>query len=157
MTTATEAKELWCPMVRIARQEDPIKYADAYDRRPIYGQRPVAVVGGCNADALGSTRVPDSCRCIAGQCAMWRWIDTEPERPEPLAWWPLDPNEPHEEPPRAPDVPATAVWIPLTGQGDDLQGGFWETNPEELRAQHAEMMAIRRGYCGLAGRPEVMP
>lgn len=54
-------------MVRIARREHP--HADWNGRT----SGNAAVVAGCNTDALGSTRVPASCRCIANQCAMWRW------------------------------------------------------------------------------------
>lgn len=63
MHTADQAKELWCPMIRIARRET---------EQPSGGGR-IDVVGGCNSDALGKTRVPASCRCIADKCGMWRW------------------------------------------------------------------------------------
>lgn len=67
IATPEEARELWCPMVRIARRET---------ERPSGGSLSTGtgyVVGGCNTDALGGTRVPASCRCIAASCAMWRW------------------------------------------------------------------------------------
>ena len=64
MHTPEQAKALWCPMVRIARRE-----VELYGRSE--GQQ--HVVGGCNTDALEGTRVPASCRCIAAECAMWRW------------------------------------------------------------------------------------
>lgn len=57
--TPEQARELWCPMVRIARNE-----------RSGLG---LQMVAGCNTDALGGVRVPASCRCIADKCAMWRW------------------------------------------------------------------------------------
>jgi len=63
MHTPEQAKGLWCPMVRIARREDPDPNART------------TVVAGCNTDALGKVRVPASCRCIANECAMWRWAD----------------------------------------------------------------------------------
>lgn len=59
----SEARELWCPMVRIARIET-VSEMDV-------------IVGGCNADALGRIRVPASCRCVASKCAMWRWNDAD--------------------------------------------------------------------------------
>lgn len=100
MNTPEQARELWCPMVRIARRET-IEHRTGYQET--YRDEEVAVAG-CNTDALGGNRVPASCRCIADQCAMWRWI------------------------PRIFD----------TDVGDPLQ----------LPPTH--------GYCGLAGRPEVL-
>jgi len=73
--TVKEATEKWCPMVRIARRESELPEG--------IGELPEGislstgtrfVVGGCNTDALGGTRIPASCRCIADKCAMWRWI-----------------------------------------------------------------------------------
>jgi hypothetical protein len=67
MHTPEQAKELWCPMVRVARREVAeinIKPGESYEQ---------VIVGGCNSDSLGRTRVPASCRCIADKCAMWRW------------------------------------------------------------------------------------
>lgn len=64
LMTANEAREKWCPMVRIARRE-----VEMYGRSE--GQQ--HIVAGCNTDALGRNRVPASCRCIASECAMWRW------------------------------------------------------------------------------------
>ena len=68
--TETKARELWCPMVRIARREliQPHAPDTAYNN---------TVVAGCNTDALGRTRVPASCRCIASECAMWRWVPSD--------------------------------------------------------------------------------
>ena len=63
MHTIEEAKLLWCPMVRIARRETT-HHDGSGDR---------VVVGGLNTDALGRTRVPHSCMCIADKCGMWRW------------------------------------------------------------------------------------
>jgi len=65
--TESQARELWCPMVRIARREliQPHAPDTAYNN---------TVVAGCNTDALGRSRVPPSCRCIASECAMWRWV-----------------------------------------------------------------------------------
>lgn len=69
--TPEEAREKWCPMVRIARREDTKPY--------FYGTE--VVVAGCNTDALGRTRVPASCRCIADACAMWRWSSVDGDLP----------------------------------------------------------------------------
>lgn len=51
-------------MVRIARREHC---------HPADDEGNTAIASGCNTDALGGTRVPASCRCIAEKCAMWRW------------------------------------------------------------------------------------
>lgn len=76
MHTPEQARELWCPLVRIARQEtvqyDPPASSKDYGIR----QAGFPVVGGCNTEDLGRTRVPESCRCIADKCAMWRWEHT---------------------------------------------------------------------------------
>lgn len=69
MHTPEQAKELWCPMVRIARREDT---------HPDEGG--AVVVAGCNTDALCGMRVPASCRCIGNKCAMWRWAPAEETR-----------------------------------------------------------------------------
>lgn len=69
--TPKEAASLWCPMVRIARTE-PIQVVQA-DGTTKDSEVALSVVGGCNIDSLGHNRVPSSCRCIADQCAMWRW------------------------------------------------------------------------------------
>lgn len=55
-------------MVRIARREDI---------DPTMPSENTVVVAGCNTDALGRMRVPESCKCIADQCAMWRWNGPE--------------------------------------------------------------------------------
>ena len=52
MTTEHEAKNLWCPMVRLREQNAP-----AHNRR---------ILG------VGETE-HDFCYCIGSRCAMWRW------------------------------------------------------------------------------------
>lgn len=56
-------------MVRAARRE----HERPYNPHTSAGQGATFLVAGCNTDALGRNRVPASCRCIADQCAMWRW------------------------------------------------------------------------------------
>lgn len=103
-----------------------------------------ALVAGFNTDSLGGKRVPASCRCIAKECAMWRWIDKKPERKFCAA------PRPHHratiEPPRPNGVPASWEWHP--DQNQEYQTAGW------IEPEH-EAMASRKGYCGLAGRPEV--
>lgn len=76
--TPEQARELWCPMVRIARREK------IHEERAWSTENGV-IVAGCNTDALGGMRIPKSCRCIADKCAMWRWatFDAAPPGSEP--------------------------------------------------------------------------
>lgn len=76
MHTPDQARELWCPMVRIARHESvdvPVPIIPGSGHSGASHQALPTIVAGCNTDALGRNRVPASCRCIADQCAMWRW------------------------------------------------------------------------------------
>lgn len=80
MHTPQQARDLWCPMVRIARSENL--------PRPDGHQDKQVIVAGCNRDALGGGNVHSSisaghkplasCRCISSQCAMWRWSEDLP-------------------------------------------------------------------------------
>ena len=112
--TEAKARELWCPMVRIARREVVnINFAEGEPYEPV-------IVGGCNTDALGRTRVPASCRCIASECAMWRWVPSD----EGMRYSGIEvfrlPNGRVEERAKYEPVPPT------------------------------------HGFCGLAGRPELV-
>lgn len=60
-------------MVRIARHE-VVRCETPRSRQ--FGEMIDKIAYGCNTDALGGNRVPASCRCIADQCAMWRWEHT---------------------------------------------------------------------------------
>lgn len=147
--TAAQAADLWCPMVRIARREDPDPTA------PGTG---TVVVAGVNTDALGRARVPASCRCIASACAMWRWTEPAPALRDEKTWWPEeDSQEAVElmrtvEPPRPTEVGAGATWVPVTGPSDDCEGGYWTEDPAAVRAENAAGAARRLGLCGLAGK-----
>lgn len=67
-------------MVRIARRET-IEHRTGYQESR---RDEDVVVGGVNHDALSgeNKRIAEdhkplaSCRCIAGKCAMWRWVPT---------------------------------------------------------------------------------
>lgn len=76
LRTEKEASELWCPMVRIARHE-VTEQRETVTNDMVRVISTDHVVGGCNTDALGRNRVPASCRCIASQCAMWRWSEID--------------------------------------------------------------------------------
>lgn len=148
LMTLKESADKWCPMVRIARREMILPYGNPDSAMNI------EVVAGCNTDAFGRTRVPSSCRCVADQCAMWRWGEPAPEPRDAESWYPED-DYPEEEPSRPAKVPENAVWTPLSGEGNEIEGGYWEENPETLRAENERAVAGRRGYCGLAGRAEI--
>ena len=117
MTTAhtpEQARALWCPMVRIARDES-ITIEKSAIGDIVHATEQRHVVAGCNTDALGSCggrrSSPDhtplaSCRCIADKCAMWRW--------------------------------ASKVEMHQTE-----------------RASIPVKIATNKGFCGIAGRPEV--
>lgn len=75
MHTPEQARALWCPMVRIARREViTIESPAIGGMQSVHEEHHIAA--GCNTDALGGCRIPASCRCIAEQCAMWRWEHT---------------------------------------------------------------------------------
>lgn len=111
LMTEDQAREKWCPMVRAARHEVTQKRTAVTETLSAV-REDHHVVGGCNTDTLGGTRVPESCRCVASDCAMWRWGE-----------WKRDGVE---------NVP--------------LPSGHTYTRDRKIPL---------RGYCGLAGRPEV--
>jgi len=146
MTTIAEASKLWCPMARLPH------LAPVYVAQPD-GTPPKA---SSVAWAFESVAVPGAVRCISGACAMWRWSDPMPEQRDRIEWTCWDEDAPDEEPPKPPEVHPDAEWTPFDGT-DDENGGYW-TEPQAVAdAEHAQAVAERRGYCGLAGRPEVMP
>lgn len=60
MMTIEQASEVWCPMVRIVRDESvTVRTAISTNLDSVTEER--FIVGGCNTDALGSLRVPASC------------------------------------------------------------------------------------------------
>lgn len=139
--TETQARELWCPMVRTARRE-----IVTVDLSAGTSDEPV-VVGGCNTDALGRVRVPASCRCVASECAMWRWG----HRASPQFIKAVDQDAATDEQARASQAQSAAIQPPadwgFIGPADDDVVGWLE--PE------GDIRARDKGYCGLAGRPEV--
>lgn len=94
--TPEQARELWCPMVRLAASDgSSVPMGQTVMNRLQDGRK---------------TTVPDSSRCIADKCAMWRW--------------------------------ATADMPPPGAEPGKLVVGV----PARLGV----------GYCGIAGRPEVL-
>ncbi len=108
------------------------------------------MVRGGNANNINyraSDRSPKLARCIGDKCAMWRWADAEP---------PCGPMR--EEPARPAVVPADAQWHSYDEQSG--HGGYWMwTLYGTVRtfSPHMVQSRDRAGYCGLAGRSEVMP
>jgi hypothetical protein len=99
---------------------------------------------------------------------MWRWLDAAPEMPDPEEWSP-DPDDDE----KARDdignlpqdavfakpvyVPASAEWVP---PGPPCEkgwqvGGYWVESEESVQARQSAAMAMRTGYCGLAGKPVI--
>lgn len=69
MHTPEQAKELWCPMARVAvahKEEGETEYTmgDAVYNRVAIKAKP--------------TTIPRSCNCMADKCAMWRWGEDLP-------------------------------------------------------------------------------
>lgn len=169
--TPEQARALWCPMVRIARNESiTIEKAAIGDIVHVTEQR--YIVGGCNTDALGGLRVPASCRCIADQCAMWRWA-TRPIKAE---------DDCNVDLSQSIDVLATSARIKNALKRAGIYSlqelvvlRFTDLNRiqeistktiKEIKAALADIgleLSMRQdtnhkpgtGYCGIAGRPEV--
>jgi hypothetical protein len=94
-------------------------------------------------------------QCRAAECMAWRWFDMPftPPRARRLSY--VEIWECNEEPPRPSDIPQSWTWHPFGG-GDDIAGWIepeeeYKQRAEGLREKHEES---RRGYCGLAGKPE---
>lgn len=124
MHTAEQAKELWCPMARVA-QIGAVETSATYNRAIVKAHVPVKVAAAAPEDfELGEkpkletmTMVQvtpiksGASMCLANECAMWRWGTTE----------------------KMPD------------------------NAEPGKLYSTDTVQSDRGYCGLAGRPEVQP
>lgn len=137
MHTVEQAKELWCPMVRIARREEWNEASGTVGKKPDHEIHTQAIVGGCNTDALGGTRTPASCRCIADKCAMWRWGEGHPMR--------------------------RIVNANVFNQNSPMSRNFIMHDADENEGEPACYIeteesadARRRGYCGMANRPGVL-
>lgn len=156
MLTIETAGATWCPMVRIATIETlPAREYDGPDGGELVDAEDV-LAAGCNTGTLGYSRMPASCRCIADRCAMWRWTDKGTERRARNIRWPEE-DDPLTEPPRPANLIPSWEWVPITGDGEDIDGGYWAEPMVEVEAEHARIAAARRGYCGLAGALAVTP
>jgi hypothetical protein len=126
MHTTEQARALWCPQARVARHEFVNNPTQDY------------IIGGTNSDALGSTRVPASCCCIATECSMWRWVNWQ----EPAQRYAENRNATH--PGEAGPTKGGPDWV--FAPASDEEYARWIEPAEKADAR-------RRGYCGLAGRP----
>jgi len=129
INTPEEAKELWCPMARVA-QAGHTDINVAYNRSLTKSHRLVRVAVVKNPDdfELGETPMPETgelmalstdwntslaANCLGDKCAMWRWVPTTES-------------------------------VPVETEGMSGPARTWKTVPTQTH-----------GYCGLAGRPEV--
>ncbi len=97
----------------------------------------------------------DASHCRGCDCMAWRWFDRPFTQPSARRLSYVEIWECNEEPPRPSDIPQSWTWHPFGG-GDDIAG--WIEPEEEYLVRLArlrnEAFAARRGYCGLAGKPE---
>lgn len=97
----------------------------------------------------------DASHCRAAECMAWRWFDRPFTQPIARRLSYVEIWECNEEPPRPSDIPQSWTWHPFGG-GGDIAGWIepeeeYRQRAEGLREKHEES---RRGYCGLAGKPE---
>lgn len=83
--------------------------------------------------------------CAGTLCACWRWAEAQPLRGTEFSY-----GNPFraDEPERPACVTASWEWIP----GDEAKGiGAKWLEPEDAWKKRCR---VRRGYCGLGGKPE---
>lgn len=127
-----QASAIWCPMARVGV---------------------LASAGG--PSAVNDPTVDFRGNCQASGCAMWRWVDPGVELRDRKTRWPEE-DDPQAEPARPAGLLPSWEWVPITGEGEDIEGGYWAEPLVDVEAEHARIIAERRGYCGLAGAPAVI-
>lgn len=125
MQTEEQAKLLWCPMVRHNVPVD--EGAGSFNRGP-------------HRDEALSKGGHYHCCCIASQCAVWRWAEPPPAREFVYS----DMDYILNEQPRPNTVPDTWQWCPYNYDTGEASGWIQPVREAER---------LRRGYCGLAGKP----
>lgn len=98
--------------------------------------------GGAACNKHPDADIDAHCRCAGSRCAMWRWADSPSCRRIRLC----DQLHATTEPERPSSMPTSWVFEPWAPAHPDGWAQWIE--PEE------EAHARRRGYCGLAGKPE---
>jgi hypothetical protein len=99
--------------------------------------------------------------CIASECMAWRWGEPAPDLDEDddlqrREWFPEDVRSFDAEPQRPPEVPATAKWVPFSQDDHEaIEGGYWTESDTNYVTRVGMAVASRRGFCGLAVRPDV--
>lgn len=148
--TPEQARELWCPMVRVV-QIGATETTSTYNRVLAKHHVPVNLAdpddgGKAMQAAILKTEVQmsqASC-CIADKCAMWRWLERRSQVHRVKAM--CEDRFAETEPARPAGLNNTFVFVPC----DEDTDAHW-AEPEEV------WFGRRLGYCGLAGRPEVAP
>jgi len=160
MNTTEQARQQWCPMVRMSTVAPVLVFQP--DGKVTRSDVAGSFGGSANTGSENRRRNdPDyrpaaDTRCVGDKCAMWRWIDPAPEMRDAIEWTCYDEDSPVEEPPKPAEVHPDAEWTPFD-RTDDENGGYWTEPQSVVDADNAKVVAARRGFCGLAGRPEVMP
>lgn len=146
---AEEAKLLWCPMSRVA-QAGNVDISTAYNRALTKEVVPSKVTlksedGEAEQHDVFLMKAVKSvsmaANCIGKQCAMWRWHDKANKGYIVMC----KDSKAETEPERPAGLNPAFVFVPCD---EDVDAHWIETEESWLRR--------RRGYCGLAGRPEVL-
>lgn len=152
MLSPEQARELWCPMARVAqvgaaettatynrvltKTHVPVKLADASPEGFELGEEPKPIAATMLKVDLQLSR---AARCVANECVMWRWVAGTNVRKRRFVDYlgetvPKRPNDVGPE------------WVFVPRNEENGEPAFW-TEPEEMQKSR------RRGYCGLAGIP----
>lgn len=98
-----------------------------------------------DGNSIGRSRDGQDSRwndCIGHRCMMWRWGELKPMHRFHVCEASLTATD---EQPRDPEVPGSWQWVPASPEAGEPAGWI---EPK------AEVEARRRGYCGLAGKPD---
>lgn len=129
-----EARVKWCPLTRAAKMQ----HGDVVPSQQ-------AVFNRLAGDP-GETVIASVTMCIGTDCTMWRWYGTYP-----ISDFKIASNSKAMSEAEAGDLvknPPPIGWIFIPYNEQEGDPARW-VEPAEL--SHSR----RKGYCGLAGRPEV--
>lgn len=139
LLTEKEAETKWCPHVRMGSIADSDSTAD---QLPAYNR--VSFVSETLPEFL--EQQPDKeCTCLGSRCSQWRWADPPSVQQREFTQW--DDRQATTEPQRDayPWIPAHWPFVPANETR--MTQAHWIEPLDEANAR-------RRGYCGLAGKPE---